>query len=328
MQYFSQRLFDRYIQIFRDRETTIALIALLVSRIFLSITPILIKLSDDSLGPNPTLFWREAIAFVWFCLIEMAFVLRARFVNHSNSNSHVIQYNSRTLGFLLGIGITATLYMFCWIWALSLTSVTNGTIISAALPLFTILGGWLFFGQFFDRRFLIGAILTIVGALTIGLNDIHQSPRKLYGDIAALLSTVFYSLYWLLIEQVRVELNSTIILLWRCGIGTLFLAPIAFLYPKDFLPNSWQEWSLVIAIAFLGQVIAQGLTVFSLKKLSASLVALSMLLVPILSHIEAEFLFGEIITWTNYLGFFVILLGIYFSLSGQGGIKDSSSAIE
>ncbi|MBP0019307.1 MAG: DMT family transporter [Cyanobacteria bacterium SBLK] len=324
MQNFSNKFFEQQIRIFLGRETIVALIALFVSRIFLSITPILIKLSDDSLGPNLTLFWREAIAFVGFGLIETIFFLRDRFRDRSPSNSNTIQYTRRTFGFLFGIGITATIYMLFWVWALNLTSVTNSTIISAALPLFTILGGWLFFGQFFDFRFLIGALLTIAGALTIGLNDVHQSSGKLYGDIAALLSAVFYALYWLLVEKVREELNTTIILLWRCGLGTIFLMPIVFLSPGNCLPNSWQEWVLVIGIAFLGQVIAQGLTVFSLKKLSAGLVAVSMLLVPILSHIEAEFLFGETVNLTNYLGFFIILIGIYFSLSGKGGIKESS----
>jgi drug/metabolite transporter (DMT)-like permease len=49
----------------------------------------------------------------------------------------------------------------------------------------------------------------------------------------------------------------------------------------------------VIAIALFGQVLAQGLTVYSLKVLSSSLVALSMLVIPIFSHIEARFIFSE-----------------------------------
>ncbi len=49
------------------------------------------------------------------------------------------------------------------------------------LPLFTTLGGWLFLGQRFDRRFLIGMAIALSGAVTLGLGDVDR-----HGDTATL----------------------------------------------------------------------------------------------------------------------------------------------
>lgn len=301
--------------------TFIAIIALFAARIFSSVTPVLLKLGGSWVGENETVFWREAIGLIWFAVLEGSLILYRQ--QPSNKPSPESLFKGKTILFLLGAGIAATLYMLFGVWALRFTSVTNCTVIDCTLPLFTILGGTIFFNQVFDRRFVIGTIIAVVGALVIILVDFSQSIGQLYGDALALFSTLFYAAYWLSVEELRATLNTSTILLWRCAIGTLLLIPILWLSNSDrILPNSWQEWSLVIAIAMFGQVLAQGLTVYSLKTLSSSFVALSMLIIPVFSHIEARFVFSEEISFINYLGCFVVLLGMYFAISGKGAIKE------
>lgn len=306
---------------FLSKATAIAIIALLAARLFSSITPVLLKLGGSWIGENETVFWREAIGLIWFIVLECSLIVfKDQFKNDSQPKSY---YTVKIILFLLGAGIAATLYMIFGVWSLRFTSVTNCTVIDCTLPIFTIVGGFFFFNQIFDRRFVIGAIVAVAGALIIALADFSQSTAQLYGDGLALFSTIFYAVYWLLVDELRATLNTTIILLWRCAVGTIMLIPILWLSSADhILPNSWQEWSLVVAIALLGQVLAQGLTVYSLKILSSSLVALSMLIIPIFSHIEAKFIFSEPTSFMNYFGCLIVLWGIYLAMSGKGAIKE------
>lgn len=307
---------------FLNKATIIAIIALLTARLISSVGLILLKLGGSWIGENETVFWREAIGLIWFTAIETGLILFNRQFRKDHDNPPKNNYTPKIIAFLVGAGIAATLYMMFGVWSLSFTSVTNVAVIDCTLPIFTILGGSLLFSQMFDRRFIIGVVIAVTGAILIALADFSQSTIQLYGDGLVLISTFFYATYWLLVEQIRATFSTTIILLWRCAVGTIMLIPILWLSGSDHvLPNSWQEWLLVIAIALLSQVIAQGLTVYSLKKLSSSFVALSMLVIPVFSHIEAKFIFSETTSWINYLGCLIVLCGMYLAIFGKGALK-------
>jgi drug/metabolite transporter (DMT)-like permease len=322
-----QKLVSNNLKPLLGQATAIAIIALLAARIFSSITPVLLKLGGSWVGENETVFWREAIGLIWFTVLEGSLIVfRRQFKKDSQPQSH---YTGQSILFLLGAGIAATLYMLFGVWSLRFTSVTNCTVIDCTLPIFTILGGSLLFKQVFDRRFVMGAIIAVAGAFVIALADFSQSNGQLYGDALALFSTLFYAAYWLLVEELRARLNTSIILLWRCAVGTIMLIPILWLSAADrILPNSWQEWSLVVAIALFGQVLAQGLTVYSLKVLSSSLVALSMLVIPIFSHIEARFIFSEPTSFMNYLGCLSFYSECTWRFMARVGLKKALKSIQ
>ena len=305
-----------------NKATIIAIIALVAARLISSVGLILIKLGGSWIGENEVVFWREAIGLIWFTAIETSLIFFNRQFRQDHDHPPKNNYTPKIMAFLVGAGIAATLYMMFGVWALTFTSVTNCPVIDCTLPIFTILGGSMLFGQMFDRRFIIGVVVAVAGAILIALADFSQSTIQLYGDALALSSTFFYAIYWLLVEQIRATFSTTIILLWRCAVGTIMLIPILWVSGSDrVLPNSWQEWLLVIAIAFLGQVLAQGLAVYSLKKLSSSLVALSMLVIPLFRHIEAKFIFSETTSWINYLGCLIVLCGMYLAIFGKGALK-------
>lgn len=291
----------------------------------MSFTPILVKLSDREIGPNATVFWREAIAFILLGAIEGSLFLKNSRLENQQDNEQTPKnkQTKTTIGLLVVTGIVATAYIMLWMWALNLTTVTNSTIIDCWLPIFTTLGGWLFLGQVFDRAFLIGMAIAIGGMLTIGFNDFSQTMVKIYGDLLALLGIGAYGTYYLLVERLREEFSTKTILLWRCGIGTVILLPILFVTGDRIFPHSSVGWLLVMSLAFFSQFIAQGLTIYCLKKLSSGFVALSMLVIPVLSAIEAGIILSERASMLNFIGGALVLLGMYVAISAsQGAIKE------
>ncbi len=61
----------------------------------------------------------------------------------------------------------------------------------------------------------------------------------------------------------------------------------------------------------------EGLLTYCLKAFSASLVSVSMLLIPVVAAMVAMVVFGETLSVLNWMAFAVVLIGIYISVSAQ-----------
>ena len=99
--------------------------------------------------------------------------------------------------------------------------------------------------------------------------------------------------------------------------------PVLLVTGDKIFPDSWQGWALVFSVAFLGQLLSQGLTIYCLKKLSAGLVALSMLTIPVLSATEAAIILSERLSVLNFVGAVLVMSGMYLAISSsEGAIKE------
>ncbi len=185
------------------------------------------------------------------------------------------------------------------------------------------LGGWLVFAQSFDRRFLIGTIVAIIGSMILGLDDFIYEVNQIQGDTIALISAFFFAVYFLLIEQIRNRLKVITIMFYYCAIGIVLSLPFLLISKETILPSSLSGWLTVICLAttllFINYFI-----IYSLKWLSSGLVTVVLLLEPILSAILAWAIFSEALDFWNMLAFPVVLLGIYLATTSQLVIKDES----
>ncbi|NEO17744.1 MULTISPECIES: DMT family transporter [unclassified Moorena] len=195
--------------------------------------------------------------------------------------------------------------------------------IGSITPFFATIGGWLVFKQRFDRRFLIGLVLALLGATTIQIEDLLKSSNNFIGDTAALASSVFYAVNFLLLEQLRTKFSVEGILIWRCALGTLFMIPVVLIFSDQIFPISWSVWLAVISLAVVSEAVGHGLVVYSLKNFSSGFVSLVLLLDPIVGAILAWILFSESLSILNILAFAVIIEGIYLAKTGKGADKPS-----
>ncbi|MEC4892671.1 MAG: DMT family transporter [Oscillatoria sp. PMC 1051.18] len=310
----------QYFQVQPERKTTtIALISLLIAIIAISISPILIRLTENEISPDATIFFREAIAAVIFGIWSSFNSFNQR--NYSTELRAKSSNEIKQLIALIAAAIIATVSVIFFAWSLTQTSVANCTIIYNLVPIFTTLGAWLIFNQRFNSTFLIGMIIAISGAIAIGLQDLQISVNHLQGDLFSLLSVILYAGYLLLVEKLRKNLDAATILLWRCGVGSILLLAIVLLAGEELFPVSFGGWLAAISLAIVSQVIGQGLIAYTLNKLSSSFVAISFLLIPTLAAILAWFIFDEKLNLLNILSFLVVLLGMYFALSSKDSVN-------
>ncbi|NEO78430.1 DMT family transporter [Moorena sp. SIO4G3] len=305
-----------------NREQTselLPIILLVIALLALSITAILIRFSLQEISANATVFNRLWIATLVFGLWNGVNQVRTQTSNQKYDAQS--GYKIGDILLLVGVAISHLGGRFLWTWSLTKTSVANGNVLGALTPFFATIGGWLLFKQRFDRRFLIGLALALLGATTLQIEDFIKSPNNFIGDSAALASSVFYAVNFLLLEQLRTKFSVEGILIWRCALGTLFMIPVVLIFSDQIFPISWSGWLAVISLAVICEAVGHGLVVYSLKHFSSGFVSLVLLLDPLVAAILAWILFSESLSILNLLGFAVIMEGIYLAKTGKGAEK-------
>ena len=308
-----------------------AFILLSVALIALSFTAIFIKLSVREISANATVFNRLWIATIIFGLWNGINELRTKKLTDQKLDDQIIPkepYQLRDIILLVAVAVVHVVGRGLWSWSLTQTTAANATVLSNLPPLFTTLGAWLILGKTFNRRFVIGMVIALAGAFTLGLDDFFWSEnlvisqKAIIGDAAALLSSVFYAASFLMIERLRTRLPVQNILVWRCFLGTLFILPVVLTFEDQIFPISWFGWLTVFGLAAICEVLGHGLVVYSLKYLSSSFVTIFLLLEPVMTAILAWFIFSESLSLVNLLALSFILQGIYLAKTGKGADKE------
>lgn len=138
--------------------------------------------------------------------------------------------------------------LFCLLWfaanyasnlALSLTSVSSATILSSTSGLWTLILGRLLHGTRVDYFKLAAVLLSLAGVVIVSLDDHREAqPRTLPGDIAALLSALFYALYSLLLSKLPPSASPVLFLgfvgLWNAGLLWPAFIPLHILDLEPF----------------------------------------------------------------------------------------------
>ncbi|MEH2039572.1 DMT family transporter [Nostoc sp.] len=327
-------------QQFSETPALLGTVSLLFALIPISLAPSLTKLCQQEIGANAVVFHRSWIATVVFGLWNGLEAFRyqqsieggrrqeaggrsqeaeSSITSPLLDNQSIEQkpFTSQEVWLLLAMGTSAGTYLLLWAWSLSQTSVANVALLSNLNSLFVALAGYLLFGRRFDNRFVIGLVIALGGAIAFELNKVQFASDQMLGDALALLTAVFMATCMLLIERLRTRFSTATIMLWRCGVTTMFLLPVLPFLENRLFPYSWTGWFFIIFQALFCQVLGQGLLAYSLSRISSGVVAVTLLLEPVLASIFAWFIFSEQVGLFDWATFAVVLAGIYLAQSSQ-----------
>lgn len=303
-----------------NQVSPIAIISLAIAIFSLSWIPIFFRLLEQEIGPFATAFNR-----VWLATFLLGIWNGQQALSDQFSQKKSIQqkpYTSGILAQLLIAGICFAGDQLLWTCSLTKTSVANSTLLTYLNPLWTTLLGWLIWRQNFDKQFLIGMVIAIIGASIIGVEDVQFAMRSLQGDGIAIVASICFSIYLLIVEKLRESFSAEAILFWTSLFSTLWILPIVLIMENRLFPYSWQSWVFVILLGLICQVLGQGLVNYCLQHLSSGFVAISLLLTPIITTIFAWVIFSESLSFLNVVAFTIILLGIYLAKSSTSFVKE------
>ncbi|MGF1934096.1 MAG: DMT family transporter [Nostoc sp. ChiQUE02] len=305
-------------QQFTETPALLGTVSLFIALIPISLAPSLTKLCQQEIGANAVVFHRSWIATVVFALWNG--IEAFRYQQSDNQSIEQKPFTSQEVWLLLAMGTAAGTYLLLWAWSLSQTSVANVALLSNLNSLFVALAGYLLFGRRFDNRFVIGLVIALGGAIAFELNKVQFATDQILGDALALLTAIFMATCMLLIERLRTRFSTATIMLWRCGVTTMFLLPVLPFLEDRLLPYSPMGWFFIIFQALFCQVLGQGLLAYSLSRISSGVVAVTLLLEPVLASIFAWFIFSEQVGLFDWATFAVVLAGIYLAQSSQSTV--------
>ncbi|MEH1943942.1 MAG: EamA family transporter [Nostoc sp.] len=299
-------------------QTKIAIASLFLGVGAISFGSIFMKLSEVELSPSATVFNRFWLASVVFLLWHGYKAIRQRF----SLDKPVEQqpYTTQDLCLLLGAGILWAATLVFLAWSLTQTSVAISSVLHNLAPIFTSLGVWLLFRQGFESQFLIGMVIALGGAIAIEFEELQIATDEVQGSFAAIVSAIFLGAYLLIVEKLRTKFSPVTIQLWICAIASLVIFPILLFTQDRVFPSTVSGWLWVISLALICQVLGHGLLTYSLARFSSVVVSLVHLLEPVFSGIFALVIFSEELTFSNWAGFAVVLMGLYLAISSQAAV--------
>ena len=271
-------------QIFR-RPANWVLLALLCGNLALAFGPWMVRSAD--VGPSASAFWRMALAVPFLFLI-------ARGTGQRLTLPRKVLYGTMALS-----GVFFALDLAAWHIGLLQTKLANATLFANAASLLFPVWGF-FLARSLPTRFEgLAFALAVAGTVLLLGRSAELSSQTLIGDLLCLAAGVFYTAYLIAIMQAREELDNWVLLAW----STLATAPplllIALGLGEQIIP---QNWTPVILLAVISQLIGQGLMVYVLGKVSPLLFGLALLTQPIVSALIGWLEYNEVLTPVDWIG--------------------------
>lgn len=212
-------------------------------------------------------------------------------------------------------GALLALHFAAWISSLTFTTVAASVSLASTSPLWMALMAWLFLGTAPTLGVLIGVLLAVAGAATIGFGDLSGGSEPLLGDALALLGAVAGAGYILLgrtVQRLGVGLDAYAGTAYL--VAALVLAPLPALFGHHYLGYPAQTYAWVVLLALMPQLIGHTGINYAAKFLQPTVVATVLLLEPLGSGILALIVFGEVPSVLTLVGAAILLVGVLITL--------------
>lgn len=222
-----------------------------------------------------------------------------------------VQPHLMVISMLGGVFFAADLAL--WNTGLKLTSAANATLIANTTPIWVGLAAYFWLGETIGRRFLIGLVGAMSGAVLIMGDDFFRGLSLGQGDVLALGAAFFYSAYILVTKRARDRLD-TLFYIWLANLGaTLTLIILTLISGWPFAGYSLPTYAAMIALGLVSQVIGVSAIAWATGHLPASFVSVGLLSQPVMVAILAFILLGEGFTPLQVIGGTLVLTGIYLA---------------
>jgi drug/metabolite transporter (DMT)-like permease len=278
---------------------TRALPALIAGATLIGLAPIFVRLAE--VGPTAVAFWRLALATP---VLGLWLLRSATPATPGGRPPHRLPW-----GLWLGGAFFAGDLMV-WHQSIHWTSVANSTLLTNLAPVWVTLVAWLAFGERIGRIFVGGLLLTLAGAVVLMADSLSISARTLAGDGMAILTSLFYAGYLLVLSRSRAQFSTPAVMFWTTSAAALCVLPIALLSGEPFWPASIRDWLLLGGLALFSHVGGQGLIAYGFAHLPASFSAVSLLVQPVAATVFAWLLLAEPFGALQALGGGIVLAGI------------------
>lgn len=261
-----------------------AFAALVGGNLALSLTAMVVRFADT--GPVAAALWRLALALPILLLLAWR-------------ETSARLPSPRALWIATGAGIFFALDLAAWHLGILQTKVANATLFGNSASLLLVLWGILLSRMLPRGWQALAVLLAFAGSFLLMGQSYEASAAYLTGDLLSLLAGGLYTGYVLMMQRVRGEIGPWSALAISSGAGIPILLGTALLFGESILPHNWTP---VIVLALMSQIVGQGLLIWALPRFSPLVVGLTLLVQPVIAAIAGWMIFGETLGPIDMLG--------------------------
>ncbi len=204
--------------------------------------------------------------------------------------------------------------MFLFPIAQTHVSSSMAGILDSLVPIFVLLFGALFFAIPAKMNQILGALIGFSGAvLLIGFDGMSGENSFLH-SLLIVLATAMYGINGLIITSKlkdipSFQLSTALFSIWLIpAVIVLFLSG----FFRDFVGTTeqWHSLGYVTLLGFFGTALAMMLFYKMIQETSAIFASMVTYIMPLIS-VSWGVMVGENITWLHFVGFLLILNGVY-----------------
>lgn len=208
-------------------------------------------------------------------------------------------------------GLMIALDHSSWNTSILFTNIANATLFNNLSPLWVALIAWIFLRERLPLRFWLGLFITMTGAAVIFGTSLWRDAQLNSGDAIAVLSSLFYALYFLVTQRARARMETLIYIWLAVAIAALLLlgASLVLGLPLSGYPTS--TYLVFLGAGLFSQIVGYFGVGYALGHLPASIVAPTMIAQPLVTMLLAIPLAGEKLSLAQVFGGLAVLGGIY-----------------
>ena len=273
-----------------------ALVAVVVANVALAFGPWFVRLADT--GPVASGFWRITLAAPLLCVLAWA----------SSAPSARRMRLSAGLWWTVGLaGIAFAADLASWHLGILRTTLANATLFGNCATLMFPIYGFLVARAWPTRTQGIALALATAGAVLLMGRSYSLDPRNLAGDLLALTAGVLYTMYFILMARAREAMAPLSSLALSTLASIVPLGVFAWALGERILPT---DWSPLIGLALVSQVIGQGAMIYALGKLSPLVIGIALLMQPVIAGAVGWIVYGERLGTPDLVGVVMVAVAL------------------
>ncbi len=198
------------------------------------------------------------------------------------------------------------------LFAFTAAYVTSGfaSILNATIPIWTVLLGFLIFGEKVSKVALLGILLGFTGVWVLyGDDAMSQSASIALPVAAALFATLMYALTGFYHKRFLVEVDPVVTAAGCQTFAAMTMIPLALLYWPDVTPGNIAWWAAIV-LGAVNSGLAYILMFRLLKSIGIVRTVLLTYLMPVFAIALGYAVLAEPITTAMLIGGGLILLGV------------------
>ncbi|WP_440056655.1 DMT family transporter (plasmid) [Pseudoalteromonas sp. T1lg65] len=272
--------------------------ALIFSIPSVSIAPLLIVVSE--VDPNATLLHRMLIA----CILLLAFPITL-----STSNRKTVTSVSQIRYLLATSCVLCFLDLLMKSWAVIYAPIANVALLANTAPMFSMLFMYLL-GQVSISKSKALSVVTATMGCSLILWERMSLSHGFVGEIMALISAVFYAAYLNINARLTSFLSYKTIMLYNCFVVAILTFPWVLLYSEAIFPTSINGYLILLALAFVTQIMGHNAIIYAQSHLSNEIISFSLYLRPICAALLAWMILEQSLSLYQILGALCIITAL------------------